>query len=41
METNEYVTIRIKRETRQRLKNTGKLGDTYDSLINIFLDGEQ
>lgn len=39
MAQTNWVTIRIKAETRQRLKKRGNLGDTYDIVINKFLDG--
>jgi hypothetical protein len=35
---SKAVTIRIKSETHERLKNFGTLGDTFDSLINKALD---
>lgn len=41
MEENEYVQIRIKSKTVQRLKKHGQLGSTYDSLINDMLDKEE
>jgi hypothetical protein len=31
---HKAVTIRIKPETRERLKKTGTSGDTFDSVIN-------
>lgn len=31
------VTIMIRLETREKLKNTGKKGETYDDIINRLL----
>lgn len=32
------VTIKIRRETRERTKGLGKKGETYDDIINRYLD---
>ena len=32
------VVIKIRLETRDRLKDMGKKGDTYDDIINRLLD---
>ena len=33
------ATIKIHPETRDRLKDAGKKGETYDQIINRLLDG--
>ncbi len=37
-EKRKTKTITIKEVTWQRLKNTGVMGDTFDSIINRALD---
>ncbi len=37
-ERRKTKTITIKEATWQRLKNTGVMGDTFDSIINRALD---
>ena len=32
------VTIKIRLETRERLKDVGKKGETYDDIINRYID---
>ena len=34
----EYVSLFIKRSTRERLKSIGRKGDTYDDVINVLID---
>ncbi len=36
--TEKHKTITIKEATWHRLKNTGVMGDTFDSIINRALD---
>ena len=38
MTDDQLVNIAIRLSTRQRLKNFGKMNDTYDSVINKLLD---
>jgi len=35
---NEGVTIKIMKETRERLKALGRKGETYDDIVNRLLD---
>jgi len=35
---NEGVTIKIMKETRERLKALGRKGETYDDIINHLID---
>lgn len=34
----DYTTIQVTRETKDRLQSHGKMGDSFDSLINKILD---
>jgi hypothetical protein len=34
----DYTTIQLTRETKDRLQSYGKMGDSFDSLINRILD---
>jgi hypothetical protein len=34
----EFTTIAIKKTTRERLKEYGFKGDTYDSIVNKLMD---
>lgn len=34
----ERTSIQICQQTRARLQNTGRMGETYDGLINRLLD---
>ena len=34
----DITTIQIKKQTRKKLENFGKKGETYDELINRILD---
>lgn len=34
------VTLKVLRATRDRLKDVGKKGETYDAIINRLLDRE-
>ena len=33
----DYVVIRIKRSTREKLAKLGRKNDTYDDIINKFI----
>lgn len=33
-----YVTVRISKETHERLLNAGRMGDSFDSVIGRLLD---
>ena len=33
-----YITITLKRTTKERLKGYGRMGESYDALINRILD---
>ena len=33
-----YITITLKRTTKERLKAVGRMGESYDALINRILD---
>ena len=34
MATNDITTIQISKQTREQLKELGKMGETYDDVIN-------
>jgi len=34
MATNNITTIQISKQTREQLKELGKMGETYDDVIN-------
>ena len=34
----EYINIRIRKSTRDKLKKLGRKGDTYDDIINRLID---
>jgi len=36
--SEEFTTIKIRKETRDVLKSVGKKGETYDGIINRLLD---
>ncbi len=38
MDATELTTIQVSKKTRSRLKKYGQKGDTYDSLLNRFMD---
>lgn len=33
-----FITVTLKRTTKERLKSFGKMGESYDALINRILD---
>jgi hypothetical protein len=35
---SDYITIKIRRETAQKLQAMGRYGDTYDSIINRLIE---
>ena len=38
---NDYVVIRLSRETREKLKELGNKGDTYEDIICKLLEDEK
>ncbi|UCE95765.1 MAG: hypothetical protein JSV51_08670 [Candidatus Bathyarchaeota archaeon] len=36
--SEELTSIKIRKDTRDALKNVGKKGETYDDIINRLLD---
>lgn len=36
-EKDEQINVRIKRDTAETLKKAGKMGETYDDVIQRFL----
>jgi DNA replicative helicase MCM subunit Mcm2 (Cdc46/Mcm family) len=40
-EEEEKTTIQITKVTRDKLKNLGKKGDTYDEIINSLIQQKQ
>lgn len=38
MVKRDYMVVRLKKKTIERLKRIGKFGETYDQLINRILD---
>ncbi len=38
---NDYTQVRLRRTTCERLKAFGKMGDSYDNVINKLLDKTQ
>lgn len=36
-----YTAIRVEQQTRQRIRQRGHMGDTYDSLINKLIDNAE
>lgn len=38
MSDYDYKTIKIKRKTHERLRFHGKMGESFDNLINKLLD---
>jgi len=37
----ERVTVKIGRSTRERLKEFGRKGETYDTILNRLMDHEE
>jgi len=37
----ERVTVKIGRSTRERLKEFGRKGETYDEILNRLMDHEE
>ena len=37
----ERVTVKIERSTRERLKEFGRKGETYDTILNRLMDHEE
>lgn len=37
-EIKPYTTIRIRKETRERLKRIGRKDESYDSILNRLID---
>ena len=37
----EYTTIRIRKDTREKLKRMGRKGETYDEIINRLIKGRK
>ena len=35
---DELTSIKLRRETRDRLKNLGRKGESYDQIINKLID---
>ncbi len=37
-EISPYTTIRVRKETRERLKQIGRKDESYDSILNRLID---
>lgn len=38
---SETVNMKLRRATRERLKEFGRYGDTYDDILNRLMDHEE
>lgn len=38
---NNYVVIRVSRETREKLKDLGKKGETYEDIVRRLMEEEK
>ena len=38
---SEIVNMKLRRPTRERLKEFGRYGDTYDDILNRLMDKEE
>jgi predicted DNA-binding protein len=38
MNVDELTSIKLRRETRDRLKNLGRKGESYDQIINKLIE---
>ena len=41
MSEMEYVNLKIRRPTRERLKEFGRYKDSYDDILNRLMDHEE
>ncbi len=41
MSEMSYVNLKIKRPTRERLKEFGRYGDSYDDILNRLMNHEE